>query len=126
MKVKKSEKILIVDDDPNILELLRVNLEKKGYRVFTAQNGKEAIKKLNIAPELIVLDIMMPEIDGWEVCKTARDRIKLKKTKIIILTAKAGDRDKMIGVDILKADSYMTKPFDMNRLIKNIEELTDD
>jgi Response regulators consisting of a CheY-like receiver domain and a winged-helix DNA-binding domain len=116
--------ILIVDDDPNIRELISVNLLSAGYTVIEASNGREAMGKMQESPpDLIVLDIMMPEIDGWEFCKFVRDDPLLEKIKIIMLTAKGTEKDKLIGREIFRADEYMTKPFDIDELKKNVERL---
>jgi DNA-binding response OmpR family regulator len=110
-------KILVVDDEENIRELIRVNLIAAGFDVCTAANGKDALDKITtFHPALIVLDVMMPEIDGWEVCKSVRDDPGLEHIRIIMLTAKGSDRDKIIGKGIFKADEYMTKPFDIDDL----------
>jgi DNA-binding response OmpR family regulator len=115
------KKILIVDDDNNIRTLLSVNLIAQGYPIETAINGGEAITKINSDPPwLIILDVMMPEIDGWEVCKFVRDDPDLESIKIILLTARDTERDKLIGKNILKADEYLTKPFDMDVLLDKI------
>jgi DNA-binding response OmpR family regulator len=112
-----SATILIVDDDPNIRELLSVNLISAGYAVVEACDGRDAIVKIQASPpDLIVLDIMMPEIDGWEFCKFVRDDPLLEKIKIIMLTARGAEKDKLIGREIFKADEYMTKPFDIDQL----------
>jgi len=115
MNTKK--KILVVDDDPNIRELISVNLKAAGYDVLNAGNGQEALGAVALhTPDLVVLDIMMPQVDGWEVCKYIRDNSALEHIKIIMLTAKGTDKDKMIGRDIFRADDYMTKPFDIDEL----------
>jgi DNA-binding response OmpR family regulator len=115
--------VLIVDDDPNVLELLRVNCTAKGYTVFTAVNGAEAIKIVNERlPNLVILDVMMPEMDGLETCKLIRDKYQ-DAIKIIMLTAKDTARDKIIGINILKADEYLTKPFDIDDLLAKVEHL---
>jgi len=116
--------LLIVDDDPNIRELLAVNLAAAGYGITTAADGSEALSRVRERrPDCIILDIMMPEIDGWEFCKSIRDDPELYDTKIVMLTAKGTEKDKMIGRDIFKADEYMTKPFDVDELQKVIERL---
>jgi DNA-binding response OmpR family regulator len=115
-----THKLLIVDDDPNIRELLSVNLIAAGYDVDSVADGKEAIERIKNHPfELIVLDIMMPEIDGWELCKFIRDDPDLDTTKILMLTAKGTERDKLIGRHIFNADEYLTKPFDIDE-VKNV------
>jgi DNA-binding response OmpR family regulator len=120
-----SATILIVDDDSNIRELLFVNLTAAGYTVDTAINGADALAILTEkSPDIIILDVMMPEIDGWEVCKVIRDtHTGHTMPKIIFLTARDTDRDKMIGKNILKGDEYITKPFDMDHLFAVIERL---
>jgi DNA-binding response OmpR family regulator len=115
--------ILIVDDDPNVLELVRVNCAAKGYTVLTATDGIEALRSVEeVMPALVILDVMMPEMDGWEVCKILRD-LYHDCVKIIMLTAKDTVRDRIIGKDILKADEYMTKPFDIDALLASVSRL---
>jgi DNA-binding response OmpR family regulator len=115
--------ILIVDDDPNVRELLRVNLTAQGYDAITAENGAEALAAIERRlPRLIILDVMMPEMDGWEVCKQVRDKYR-DSIRIIMLTAKDTARDKIIGKDILKADEYLTKPFDIDELLATVRRL---
>ena len=111
-------KILIADDDRNIVELLRLYIEKEGYSTIIAYDGKhavEAFKKEN--PDLVVLDVMMPEMDGWQVCKEIR---KASETPIIMLTAKGETFDKVLGLE-LGADDYMVKPFETKELIARIK-----
>ena len=122
----KPPKILVVDDEANIRELIKVNLAAAGYDVATASDGKEAIDKITASPPaFIILDVMMPDIDGWEVCKFVRDDPCLEHIKIIILTAKGTERDKIIGRGIFKADDYLTKPFDIDDLTKSIKKHLD-
>jgi DNA-binding response OmpR family regulator len=119
--------ILIVDDDPNIVELLSVNLLASGYSVRIASDGKDAQEKIRInPPELIVLDVMMPEMDGWELCKWVRDDPELEAIKIVMLTAKGSEKDKLIGKEIFRADEYLTKPFDIDVMTKTVERLLHD
>ncbi len=121
---RKQPLILIVDDEPSVRELLTVNLEAQRYAVVPACNGAEALKKLKEAiPHLIILDIMMPEMDGLEFSKIVRDHPAWRGIPIIMLTAKNTDRDKMISLDILEADEYITKPFEIARLMSAVEGL---
>lgn len=123
----EEKKILVIDDDPNICELLRVNLTAEGYGVSIACNGEEALNMIEgIRPRIVILDIMMPEIDGWEVCKAIRDDPDLEDIKILMLTAKDTDKDKMIGKHIFNADEYMTKPFGIEELLKTVGGLLDE
>lgn len=113
-----SMKILIADDDRNIVELLRLYIEKEGYTTVTASNGKEAIETFNKSkPDLIILDVMMPEADGWQVCKEIR---KTSNVPIIMLTAKGETIDKVLGLE-LGADDYMVKPFETKELMARIK-----
>ncbi|OGS20902.1 MAG: hypothetical protein A3J83_00295 [Elusimicrobia bacterium RIFOXYA2_FULL_40_6] len=117
-------KILIVDDEKNIQELLAVNLKAQGFDIISAWDGKEAVEKtMKEKPDLIILDIMMPEMDGWEVCKTVKDQSELNKIKILILTAKGTKKDEMVGKLIFKADEYISKPFDIDELINTVKRL---
>ena len=113
-------KILITDDDRSILELIRLYLEKEGYLCITAENGKEALNKFESEkPDLVILDIMMPEIDGWQVCREIR---KTSETPIIMLTAKGETFDKVLGLE-LGADDYMVKPFETKELVARIKSI---
>jgi DNA-binding response OmpR family regulator len=120
----KPSTILVVDDDRNIRELISVNLRSAGYSVIVASDGNEAMEKIHAqTPDLIILDIMMPEIDGWELCKWVRDDPQLGNVKILMLTAKGTERDKLIGREIFKADEYMTKPFEIDLLQQTVSRL---
>ncbi len=111
-------KILIVDDDKNITELIRLYFEKEGFQTITAHNGKVALEKFNFEnPSLVVLDIMMPEMDGWQVCKEIR---RTSNAPIIMLTAKGDTFDKVLGLE-LGADDYMVKPFDTKELVARVK-----
>ena len=114
----EKKRILIVDDDPHIGELLHVNLDAAGYDVDRALNGHEAIDRIAAAhPDLILLDVMMPGMDGWELCKAIRDDPECADIRIVMLTARDTDRDKMIGKGVFGVDEYLTKPFDMDELL---------
>lgn len=111
-------KILIADDDRNIVELLRLYIEKEGYTTIIAYDGKQAISSFkNDNPDLVVLDVMMPEADGWQVCKEIR---KTSEVPIIMLTAKGETFDKVLGLE-LGADDYVVKPFDTKELVARIK-----
>jgi two-component system alkaline phosphatase synthesis response regulator PhoP len=112
--------ILIVDDERDILELLKYNLEKEGYRVLTANNGKEALRFVKQHPDLVVLDVMMPELDGWEVCKAIRKDPVTAKTPIVFLTAKDSEVDEVVGLE-LGADDYITKPVKVRTFLARIK-----
>jgi two-component system alkaline phosphatase synthesis response regulator PhoP len=119
----KKTKILLVDDEPDILEFLSYNLIKEGYEVFTAENGLNGIKKAKIEkPDLILLDIMMPEMDGIEACAEIRKIDSLKKTLIVFLTARTEEFSQLAGYDA-GADDYITKPVKPKVLLSKIKAL---
>ena len=110
--------VLIVEDDKNIAELLQLYLEKEGYAVTIAADGGQGLTKFrSIQPDLVLLDVMMPVMDGWTVCKTIRAE---SQTPVIMLTAKAETDDKVAGLRI-GADDYITKPFEMKEVLARIE-----
>jgi len=113
-----ANKILVCDDDKNICELLRLYLEKDGYVAVIANDGEQALEKFRSEqPELILLDIMMPKLDGWQVCREIR---KKSDCPIIMITAKGETFDKVLGLE-LGADDYVTKPFDPKEIIARIK-----
>ncbi|ADG82974.1 two component transcriptional regulator, winged helix family [Thermincola ferriacetica] len=114
-------KILVVDDEQYIVELIRFNLEKEGYTVITAGDGKIALEQtFREKPDLIVLDIMLPGVDGLEVCRTLQRDKETQLIPIIMLTAKGEEIDKVLGLE-LGADDYMTKPFSPRELVARIK-----
>jgi len=115
--------ILVIDDELNILELIKFNLELNNHKVYTAENGKEGIEKINeLEIDLIILDLMMPVVDGIQVCKYVRGNEKLKTIPIIMLTAKSTETDKIFGLEI-GADDYITKPFSIKELNARVKAL---
>ncbi|WIF95785.1 response regulator transcription factor [Caminicella sporogenes] len=111
-------KVMIVDDDKNIAELIDVYLKKEGYETKKFYNGKEALKEFErFAPDLVILDIMLTEIDGYEICREIR---KISNIPIIMLTAKGETFDKVLGLE-LGADDYIVKPFDAKELLARIK-----
>ncbi|MDG2484982.1 MAG: response regulator transcription factor [Flavobacteriaceae bacterium] len=121
--MSKIPKILIVDDDPDIIEILRYNLSLAGYEVKAASNGKEAIKKAKIfIPEIILLDVMMPEMDGIEACRLIREIPSLKNSRIIFLSARNEDYTQLSAFDA-GADDYISKPVKPKILLKKISSI---
>ncbi|MBL7208935.1 MAG: response regulator transcription factor [Dehalococcoidia bacterium] len=112
--------ILVVDDEPNILELAKLYIEQEGYRVEGVGNGKDALSRLDTAkPALVVLDLMLPDIDGFEVCRQIR---KKSDVPILMLTARKEDVDKIVGLE-LGADDYLTKPFNPRELVARVKAI---
>ena len=113
-----AEKILIVDDEKNICDLLRMYLEKDGFRTIIANNGRAALQLFRERePDLVLLDIMLPELDGWQVCREIR---KVSDKPIIMLTAKGETFDKVLGLE-LGADDYVTKPFETKEVVARVK-----
>lgn len=112
------KKILVVDDDSNIAELLRFYLEKEDYEVTVKSNGKDAVKAFSeISPDLMLLDIMLPKMDGWQVCREIR---RFSSKPIIMLSAKGETVDKVLGLE-LGADDYISKPFEIKEVLARIK-----
>lgn len=113
-------KILVVDDEPDALELIEYNLRNAGYDVTRASDGVEALRKVRTTrPDLVILDLMLPEMDGMEVCKTLRRDAQTAAIPIIMLTAKAAEIDRVVGLE-LGADDYVTKPFSPRELVLRV------
>ncbi len=117
------QRILVVDDEPEAVELVEFNLKQAGYAVTTAMDGAEALKKARAqTPDLIVLDVMLPEMDGFEICKSLRLDAATAKVPIIMLTAKAAEIDRVLGLE-LGADDYLTKPFSPRELMLRVKKI---
>ncbi|WP_418790543.1 response regulator [Phosphitispora sp. TUW77] len=114
-------KILVVDDEPHIVELIRFNLVKEGYNVISAQDGLKAYEMAaEYKPDLIILDLMLPVMDGFEVCRQMQKNPELSEIPIIMLTARSEEIDKVLGLEI-GADDYITKPFSPRELIARVK-----
>lgn len=120
---KNDIKILLVDDETDILEFLSYNLKREGFQVFTANNGKEGVEKaIKILPQLIILDVMMPEMDGIEACSEIRLLPELKNSLVVFLTARAEDYSQIAGFDA-GADDYISKPIRPKLFISKINSI---
>lgn len=116
-------RILIVDDEPEVVELVEFNLTQAGLEVVTANDGAEALRKArSTSPALVILDLMLPEIDGLEVCKLLRRDPLTAAIPIVMLTAKAAEIDRVLGLE-LGADDYLTKPFSPRELVLRVKKL---
>ncbi len=112
------KKILVVEDEKSISDIIKFNLEKEGFAVYTSYDGEDAlVKQVTYDPDLILLDVMLPKLDGFTVCKKVREKSNIP---IIMLTAKEEEVDKVLGLE-LGADDYMTKPFGMRELLARIK-----
>lgn len=117
------KRILLVDDEPELVDMVKIRLESNGYEVSTAYEGQEALDKARkVKPDLIILDLMLPKIDGYKVCRLLKFDEKYKHIPILMFTARAQDSDKKIGAEV-GADDYVTKPFEPQVLLGKIKEL---
>ncbi|OPJ59098.1 response regulator transcription factor [Clostridium oryzae] len=115
------EKILVVDDEEHIVELIKFNLQNNGYNVLTASNGIDALKiAKSQVPQLVLLDLMLPGMDGYDVCKEIRKDMNISNTPIIMITARSEELDKILGLE-LGADDYVTKPFSVRELVARVK-----
>jgi phosphate regulon transcriptional regulator PhoB len=118
-------KILIVEDDPDIRELLRFNLEKAGYTLFLAEDGEKALTLARKhSPDIILLDLMLPGVDGLEVCRTLKKDPELQRLPVIMVTAKGEEMDRVVGLE-LGADDYVVKPFSLREVVLRIRNILD-
>lgn len=117
----QKKNILVVDDEPHIVNLIKLSLNKDKYNVNGVYSAREAIQTLNKeTPDLVVLDLMMPGVNGYELCQALRENPKTKGVPILILSAKSQMNDKLHAIDV-GADDYMTKPFDPMELVRRIK-----
>ena len=115
-------KILVVDDEPDVLDLVTYNLNQAGFQTLTASDGADALRKArSAAPDLILLDLMLPEMDGLEVCKLLRRDTKTSAIPIIMLTARAGEMDRIVGLELGAVD-YVPKPFSPRELVLRVKK----
>jgi DNA-binding response OmpR family regulator len=122
--IKTTKKILIVDDEEAVVKLIQYQLNSEGYKTVTAFDGLMALDKVAVEkPDLIVLDIMMPKVDGWVVCHSVKGNASTKNTRVIILSAKTQFMSKVKGLYVFQADLYMSKPFELEDLSSNIMKL---
>lgn len=112
-------KILLVDDEQDIVELLKYNIEREGFQVISANNGREALEKMAEKPDLIILDVMMPEMDGYELCRRIREDEHSCHTPLIFLTAKSAEADEVTGLE-MGADDFVVKPISPKKLIARV------
>ena len=116
-----SKKILLVDDEVDLVETVRFSLEGEGYQVLVSYNGEDALNKARKEnPDLILLDLMLPKLDGYKVCRLLKFDERYKHIPIFMLTAKTQEKDKILGKET-GADAYITKPFDVDELVERIK-----
>jgi DNA-binding response OmpR family regulator len=121
---EEKKKVLCIEDEPEMIDLIKLILERKGFEVLGAVGGKEGLEVIRREmPDLILLDLMMPEVDGWEVFRQMRADERLKDIPVVVVTAKAQSIDKVLGLHIAKVDDYVTKPFGPQELLKSVNKV---
>ncbi|MDY6795633.1 MAG: response regulator [Actinomycetota bacterium] len=122
-----AQKILVVDDDREMVELIELFLSNAGFLTLSAFSGEEALEKtFKEKPDLILLDIMMPKIDGWEVLRRIKNDPQVQDTPVAFITARTQNIDKMIGLSVMKAAGYITKPFSKQELLTEVRRIIDE
>lgn len=120
----EKKKVVCIEDEPEMIDLIKLILERKGFEVLGAVGGQEGLEVIRREmPDLILLDLMMPEIDGWEVFRQMRADEQLKDIPVIVVTAKAQSIDKVLGLHIAKVDDYVTKPFGPQELLRSVNKV---
>jgi DNA-binding response OmpR family regulator len=117
-------RILCIEDEPEMIDLIRLILERKGFEVLGAVGGHEGLEAIRSEkPDLILLDLMMPDVDGWEVYRQMKADSELQHIPVVVVTAKAQSIDKVLGLHIAKVDDYVTKPFGPSDLLESVERV---
>jgi two-component system response regulator VicR len=121
---EEKKKVLCIEDEREMIDLIKLILERRGFEVLGALGGKEGLEVIRREkPDLILLDLMMPEVDGWEVYRQMKADEKLKDIPVVVVTAKAQSIDKVLGLHIAKVDDYVTKPFGPQELLKSVDKV---
>lgn len=117
-------RILCIEDEPEMIDLIRLILERKGFEVLGAVGGQEGLDAVRREkPDLVLLDLMMPDVDGWEVYRQMKADEELKRIPVVVVTAKAQSIDKVLGLHIAKVDDYITKPFGPGDLLESVDRV---
>ena len=121
---KQPRIVVVIEDDPEMIELVKLILAKDGYDVMGANNGREGLATIEEhQPDAVLLDLMMPDMDGWEVYQSMKAQDTMKTIPVIIITAKAQSIDKVLGLHIAKVDDYITKPFSPSELLNSVRKV---
>ena len=124
MENNEAKHILCIEDEPEMIDLIRLILGRRGFEVIGAGGGKEGLEKMRQSkPDLVLLDLMMPDIDGWEVYQQMKADEKTKDIPVIVVTAKAQSIDKVLGLHIAKVDDYIAKPFSPQELLNSVDKV---
>lgn len=120
----QAKRVVCIEDEPEMIDLMRLILSRKGYQVIGAMGGREGLDAVQREkPDVVLLDLMMPDMDGWEVYQKMKANEAMKTIPVIVVTAKAQSIDKVLGLHIAKVDDYITKPFGPQDLIESVEKV---
>jgi len=122
--MSNSNRVVCIEDEPEMIDLVRLILSRKGFQVVGAMGGREGLEVIaREKPDLVLLDLMMPDMDGWEVYQKMKANEAMKNIPVIVVTAKAQSIDKVLGLHIAKVDDYVTKPFGPQELLESVEKV---
>ncbi len=120
----EKRRVLCIEDEPEMIDLMRLILERKGFEVLGAVGGRQGLEAVREhMPDLVLLDLMMPDVDGWEVYRQMKADAQLRQIPVVIVTAKSQSIDRVLGLHIAKVDDYVTKPFGPNDLTESVERV---
>jgi two-component system, OmpR family, response regulator VicR len=126
MEEKKRYRVVCIEDEPEMIDLIELILNRRSFELVGAVGGREGIETVaRLKPDLVLLDLMMPDVDGWEVYQQMKADPKLRDIPVIVVTAKAQSIDKVLGLHIAKVDAYVTKPFGPQELMASVNEVLD-
>jgi len=122
--MEMNRRLLYVEDEPEMIELVKLILARRGFEVIGANGGREGLESVRrLLPDLVLLDLMMPDMDGWDVYQQMKADAATQKIPVIVVTAKAQSIDKVLGLHIAKVDDYISKPFSPNELVESVEKV---
>ena len=123
---EEKKKVVCIEDEPEMIDLVKLILSRRGYDVVGAMGGREGLDAIEAeSPDLVLLDLMMPDMDGWEVYQLMKSNDAMKEIPVIVVTAKAQSIDKVLGLHIAKVDDYITKPFGPQELLDAVKKVID-
>ncbi|HKZ84060.1 MAG TPA: response regulator [Anaerolineae bacterium] len=121
---EEKKKVVCIEDEPEMIDLVKLILGRKGFELTGAMGGREGLEAVRrVKPDLVLLDLMMPDMDGWEVYQQMKADAEMQKIPVIVVTAKAQSIDKVLGLHIAKVDDYVTKPFGPQELLQSVEKV---
>ncbi|MFO7625281.1 MAG: response regulator [Anaerolineales bacterium] len=122
--MENKRRLLYIEDEPEMIELVKLILARRGFEVIGANGGREGLEAIrSLLPDLVLLDLMMPDMDGWDVYQQMKADLATQKIPVIIITAKAQSIDKVLGLHIAKVDDYISKPFSPSELVESVDKV---